>query len=165
MSFEKRRAVEDRNKKWKGFVHAVAAADGLELRVGLMNWNLKYSKSQGGTEVAKVAGINQVYPAISGAYDAMRANTERAFEALHRHLIAGRPDVEGFIYRQMGRPLRDVMRVQAMRIVHMRSGRMAESIRATVFENVRPGRKGAMHTGQVAAGDDPLRPKASEMAG
>jgi len=157
--------VQDKDRKWRGFVKAAAAADGLELRIGIENWKLRYPKDMGGTEVAKVAGILQIYSAIGEAYDSKRGAIEAAFEQLHDHLIAGKPGIADFIYRRMGLPVRDLMREKAMQIVTRRTGRMEEMIRATVFENVRPGRKGPTHAGEVAAGDDPLGPKASEKIG
>ena len=165
MSFAKRAHVEDKKTRWKGITHAVAAADGLELRIGLMNWKLRYPKKRGRTEIAKVAGILQIYPAISGGYDKQRATIDTAFARVHAHLLAGKPEVEELIYRIMGVPVRDAMRAAAMKLVNRQSGRMELAIRATVFDNVKPGRRGPMHTGDVVAGDDPKRPKPSEALG
>lgn len=165
VSWSKRSAVEDRDKKWKGLVKALAAADGLELRAGIMNWKLRYPKSGAGTkgtEIAKVAGILQIYAAISAGYDSQRGTIDAAFQRLHTALIEGKVDIAELMYRSMGIPLREAMRKQAMQVVSRRTGRMERAIRATVFENVRVGRKGPMHAGEVAAGDDPLKPKATE---
>lgn len=153
------RDVEDRDRGWKDIKLAAARADGLELRVGIMNSRLKYP---GGTEIGKVAGILKIYEATGAAYDESRGDLDSAFERLHTFLLRGGRGIADYIYRQMGEMLKERMRQKAMAMVQRRTGRMEESIRATVFESVRVGRRGPAHVGTVAAGDDPKRPRPSE---
>lgn len=156
------REVEDKDLGFRAMRKAAMKIDGLELRMGILDHRLRYPAKGGkGQFIAKVAGIHKIHAMIAAGYDAQRstidAGTNQVLAAIHNG--AQHPAQE--IYNRIGKPVRESMRKRIYQTLRRQTGRMAEAVRATVFEEGCIGSKSAAYRGTVAAGDNPSLPKAS----
>jgi len=162
--------VEDKDLGFKAMVKAARKADGLELRNGQLNPALRYPRTRGakGQTIGKVAAIHGVHRAIGEGYDTKRSTIDQGMKRVLQGIHKGRADGAVLIYKLLGIPIRRAQRAAAARLginidgTKGSTGRMRKAIIATVFEGGRVGARGAASSGEVAAGDDPKRPKPNE---
>jgi hypothetical protein len=159
--------VEDKDLGFGDMIKAAAKVNGLELRNGILDNNLRYPKSDNakGQLISRVASILGIHQAIGSGYDAQLAAIDAGMAQLLKDVHAGTTSPAERIHELIGAPIRDAQRAQLDGLITHRTGRMRESIRSTVFEGGRVGARGSAAAGKVAAGDNPRQPKAGQAVG
>jgi len=144
------RDVKDVDRGWGALQSAIAEADGLTVRAGILSGVPKYPKKRGKTPIAKVAGVHGVHKLITQIFErSSKERWRRMREAAESVMRGADPEAALLAVGDWMRDsYRDMVYRQGLISDEKDRGRLIESIRSSLFD-------GKAWIG----GDDPKRPK------